>query len=81
MMLDEAVYSDIRKRAAEQGLSVSSVVSEALSVYLAYRGAAPKATVELTKAKGGGWIGPMNPMSNRDLFESIDEDEIHGLPN
>ncbi len=73
-MLDEALYSDVRKRAAERGISISSVVSEALGVYFAHPVGQTKRSVKLTVASGGGWIGPVNPLSNRELLDTIDDD-------
>ena len=77
LMLDEALYSDIRKRAAERGTSVSSIVSEALGVYLTHSDRQIRSPVKLTVATGGGWIGPPDPLSNRDMLDPIDED-LHG---
>lgn len=78
-MLDETLYSDVRKRAAERGTSVSSIVSEALGVYLARPDGQAKRSVKLTVATGGGWIGPVDPRSNRELLDAI-EDDLAGYP-
>jgi len=73
-MLDETLYSDVRKRAAERGTSVSSIVAEALSMYFAIPHEKAKNSIKLTVATGGGWIGPINPLSNRELLDAIDDD-------
>jgi hypothetical protein len=73
-MLNETLYRDVRKCAAERGTSISSIVSEALSVYFAHPTGQSKKAVKLTVATGGGWIGPVNPLSNRELLDAIDDD-------
>ena len=73
-MLEEALYSDVRKRAAERGTSISSIVEEALAVYFAQASAHQKRSVKLTVATGGGWIGPVGAVSNRELLDAIDDD-------
>lgn len=74
LMLDEALYSDIRQRAAKRGESVSMIVAEALREYLARVDERTKKPISLTRAEGGGWIGPMNPRSNSELFDAMDAD-------
>jgi hypothetical protein len=73
LMLDEGQYLEIRRRALERGQSVSSVVNEALSAYLAPKEGPAKPRIKLTVAEGGGWIGPVDLTSNSALFELLDE--------
>ncbi len=76
-MLDEALYTQIRRRAAERGESMSHVVAEALATYLAAK-PTHRTRVELTVAEGGGWIGPIDMTSNRALLDPLDRDALPG---
>jgi len=73
LMLDEGQYMEIRRRALDRGQSVSSVVNEALSVYLASKDKPVKPRIKLTRAQGGGWIGPTDFTSNAALLDLCDE--------
>jgi hypothetical protein len=75
LMIEEGLYSSIRQRAAQRGLSVSSIVSEAIAAYISPKGAERKAKVKLPVATGGGWIGPVDSVSNRELLDPLDDAE------
>lgn len=74
LMLDESLYSDVRQRAAKRGETVSAIVAEALREYLARVDERSKKRISLTRAEGGGWMGPINPRSNSELFDAMDAD-------
>jgi hypothetical protein len=72
LMLDENLYSEVRKRAAIRGQSVSSIVAEALGAYISPKGPEARTRISLTVATGGGWVGPTHATSNRELLDPLD---------
>jgi hypothetical protein len=75
LMIDVELYSALRQKAAERGQSVSLVACEAIAAYVVPQPNDPKQRLNLVTASGGGWIGPLNPTSNRELLDLIDEDD------
>jgi len=73
LMLDEGLYTQVKVRAAQRGVSASSVVAEALASYFSKGIPEKKKPIKLTVAQGGGWFGPTGT-SNSEFFDAMDED-------
>lgn len=72
-MLDERVYSRVRKLAAEQGVSISHVVCEALERYKPESSEGKRHTFTIFSGHGE-YIAPVNPDDNSALEEYLDEE-------
>ena len=71
-MLDERAYSRARKLAAEQGVSISHVVCEALEKYNPEPNEKRRHTFTIFSGEGEGFIAPVDPNSYAQLEEFMD---------
>ncbi len=70
--IDDALLARAKQRAARRGVTLGRVVDDALQEHLASP-ERPRTRVVLPVAHGGAVRAGIDPTSNRDLYDALDE--------
>lgn len=72
LMIDDGLYADVRRRAAERGESVSAIVSEAIRRYIIERPNRTPIEFELPTSDAP-WEFPFDGSSNVEMLDFLDK--------